>query len=152
MKTSALACLFFLLCAQPADAQYKTAVPGYHFEFPRDHLSHSDFQTEWWYYTGNLTSADGHRFGFELTFFRQAINPQEKSNPHGTFTTSISPISPSAISMAPISTTPNAPTEQAPASPESISPNNASGMAIGKSPGRARTCSSARSTSNSPCS
>ena len=42
-----------------------------HYEFPRDHFGHPDYQTEWWYYTGNLQAADGHRFGFELTFFRQ---------------------------------------------------------------------------------
>jgi predicted secreted hydrolase len=65
------AALFFL---QPLAAQYRTALPGYRFEFPRDHFSHPDFQTEWWYYTGNVKSGDGHRFGFELTFFRQAVN------------------------------------------------------------------------------
>ncbi len=53
--------------------EWKAAVPGYHYEFPRDHFSHPDYQTEWWYYTGNLRAADGHRFGFELTFFRQAV-------------------------------------------------------------------------------
>jgi predicted secreted hydrolase len=72
---SRLAC--FLAAAfslQPAAAQYRTALPGYHYEFPRDHFNHPDFQTEWWYYTGNLKSSDGHRFGFELTFFRQAVS------------------------------------------------------------------------------
>ncbi len=58
----------------PAAAQYKTALPGYQYSFPRDHFNHPDFQTEWWYYTGNLSAADGHRFGFELTFFRQAVD------------------------------------------------------------------------------
>jgi predicted secreted hydrolase len=52
---------------------YRTALPGYRFEFPRDHFSHPDFQTEWWYYTGNLQASDGHRFGFELTFFRHGV-------------------------------------------------------------------------------
>jgi predicted secreted hydrolase len=65
-----IAALFLL---QPLAAQYRTALPGYHYEFPRDHFNHPDFQTEWWYFTGNLKSADGHRFGFELTFFRQAV-------------------------------------------------------------------------------
>ena len=50
---------------------YQVAAPGYRYEFPRDHFNHPDFQSEWWYYTGNLTASDGHRFGFELTFFRQ---------------------------------------------------------------------------------
>jgi predicted secreted hydrolase len=72
---SRLACFvaaqFFL---QPIAAQYRVALPGYRYEFPRDHFSHADFQTEWWYYTGNLKSAEGHRFGFELTFFRQAVS------------------------------------------------------------------------------
>ena len=46
-----------------------TAAP-YEFEFPRDHGSHDDFATEWWYTTGHLTTSDNHRYGFELTFFR----------------------------------------------------------------------------------
>lgn len=53
-------------------ADYRVALAGYKYEFPRDHFSHPDFQTEWWYYTGNLESTEGRRFGFELTFFRQA--------------------------------------------------------------------------------
>ena len=53
---------------------YRVAVPGYRYEFPRDHFNHPDFQTEWWYYTGNLRTADGRRFGFELTFFRAAVD------------------------------------------------------------------------------
>jgi predicted secreted hydrolase len=55
-------------------AQYRTALPGYRYQFPRDHFDHPDFQTEWWYYTGNVKSADGRRFGFELTFFRQGVD------------------------------------------------------------------------------
>ena len=55
-------------------AQFRIAQPGYHYEFPRDHFDHPEFQTEWWYYTGNLKSADGHRYGFELTFFRQGVH------------------------------------------------------------------------------
>ncbi len=70
-----MACLASILLIVPAlAAQYRTALPGYRYEFPRDHFSHPDFQTEWWYYTGNVRSADGHRFGFELTFFREAVD------------------------------------------------------------------------------
>jgi predicted secreted hydrolase len=47
-------------------------LPGYRYEFPRDHFNHPGFQTEWWYYTGNLRAPDGRRFGFELTFFRSS--------------------------------------------------------------------------------
>jgi predicted secreted hydrolase len=74
MKSSARCLLLFFLAAQPAMAQYRDALPGYRYEFPRDHFNHPEFQTEWWYYTGNLTATDGRRFGFELTFFRQAVN------------------------------------------------------------------------------
>jgi predicted secreted hydrolase len=74
--------LFVLLFAwlPSVMAQYKTALPGYHYEFPRDHFNHPDYQTEWWYTTGNLTTADGHHFGFELTFFRQGVDrdPRKK--------------------------------------------------------------------------
>jgi predicted secreted hydrolase len=45
------------------------------FRFPADHGSHPDYRTEWWYYTGNLASRDGRRFGFQLTFFRTALAP-----------------------------------------------------------------------------
>ena len=63
-----------LLLLPPLAAQYRTASPGYRYEFPRDDFNHPAFQTEWWYYTGNLKSAEGRRFGFELTFFRQAVS------------------------------------------------------------------------------
>jgi predicted secreted hydrolase len=43
--------------------------------FPRDYGPHPDFQTEWWYYTGNLETAEGRRFGYQLTFFRRAVQP-----------------------------------------------------------------------------
>lgn len=45
------------------------------FVFPADHGPHPAFQTEWWYYTGNLTADNGRRFGFQLTFFRRALSP-----------------------------------------------------------------------------
>ena len=53
--------------------EFCQATGGYHFQFPRDHFSHPCYKTEWWYFTGNLSAADGRRFGFELTFFRQAV-------------------------------------------------------------------------------
>jgi predicted secreted hydrolase len=46
------------------------------FEFPRDHGPHPEYRQEWWYVTGNLDSATGERFGFELTFFRFALAPE----------------------------------------------------------------------------
>jgi predicted secreted hydrolase len=43
------------------------------WDFPTDMGAHPDYQTEWWYYTGNLESADGQHFGYQLTFFRRAL-------------------------------------------------------------------------------
>ncbi len=54
--------------------EWQRALPGYVYQFPRDHFSHPNYRTEWWYYTGNLRATDGHRFGFELTFFREAVD------------------------------------------------------------------------------
>jgi predicted secreted hydrolase len=72
---SRLALFALLLAWLPgAAAQYRAALPGYRYDFPHDHFSHPDFQTEWWYTTGNLRAADGHRYGFELTFFRQGVD------------------------------------------------------------------------------
>ncbi len=45
------------------------------FVFPRDYGAHPEFQTEWWYYTGNLATAEGRRFGFQFTIFRRALAP-----------------------------------------------------------------------------
>lgn len=41
--------------------------------FPRDHGSHPDLRTEWWYITGHA-SADGRDFGFQVTFFRTRVD------------------------------------------------------------------------------
>jgi predicted secreted hydrolase len=69
--------IVLLLCAaagaQLASPRYGEASPGYRYSFPRDHFSHPDFRTEWWYYTGNVKSADGRAFGFQVTFFRQGV-------------------------------------------------------------------------------
>ena len=43
--------------------------------FPEDFGPHPGYQTEWWYYTGNLDSPDGRHFGYQLTFFRRALRP-----------------------------------------------------------------------------
>jgi predicted secreted hydrolase len=66
-----------LLAAQTA---YRPALPGYQYSFPRDNFNHPDFQTEWWYYTGNVKSATGHTFGFQMTFFRQAVDRSPKTD------------------------------------------------------------------------
>ena len=81
--------LGLLLCTLPAtsavglaqESRFRLALPGYRFEFPRDHFSHPNFRTEWWYYSGNVRTTDGRSFGFELTFFREGIaNPYPNSS------------------------------------------------------------------------
>jgi predicted secreted hydrolase len=61
----------------PPPAPFQSAIPGYRYNFPRDHGSHPTYRTEWWYYTGHLQSKNGRSFGFELTFFRRAVPPEE---------------------------------------------------------------------------
>ncbi len=74
--TVGIAGLFLLL---PLNASFsRMAVPGYRYEFPRDNYDHPDFQTEWWYYTGNVETKEGHEFGFELAFFRRAVDRDPK--------------------------------------------------------------------------
>jgi predicted secreted hydrolase len=80
------------LCLLPlfgSGFEYREALPGYVYQFPRDHFEHEDFRTEWWYYTGNVTGPAGERYGFELVFFRQgerheasksAVPPSDKSS------------------------------------------------------------------------
>ena len=50
------------------------ARPGYVYAFPRDHGSHDDYGLEWWYFTGHLSDQSARRFGYEVTFFRKAID------------------------------------------------------------------------------
>lgn len=47
--------------------------------FPADFGPHPDYQTEWWYYTGNLDTIEGRHFGYELTFFRVAMMPPDQA-------------------------------------------------------------------------
>jgi predicted secreted hydrolase len=69
--------LFLLSFAEFAVAEnpWRLALPGRKYEFPRDHFAHSEFKTEWWYFTGNLRDSGGKRYGYQLTFFRQGIRP-----------------------------------------------------------------------------
>lgn len=55
---------------------WKSAAPGRVLRFPADHASHPEYRIEWWYYTGNLATREGRRFGYQLTFFRFGINLQ----------------------------------------------------------------------------
>lgn len=72
------------VAAGDAGAQeWRLSLPGWRYEFPRDHGSHPEFKTEWWYFTGNLRTAAGREFGYQLTFFRQGIIPPAERRPGG---------------------------------------------------------------------
>jgi predicted secreted hydrolase len=66
------------LANEPTDSQsagYLRVEGATDLEFPADYGPHLDYQTEWWYYTGNLRTAEGRHFGYQLTFFRRALVP-----------------------------------------------------------------------------
>ena len=73
------ACLIFLLFIPLAYSagfpDFKPALPGWKYVFPRDHGAHPDFKTEWWYYNGHLRDASGNEYGYQMTFFRVALVP-----------------------------------------------------------------------------
>jgi predicted secreted hydrolase len=49
---------------------YAPVRPGIDLQFPRDHGSHPQFRTEWWYLTGWVKDARGSDLGIQITFFR----------------------------------------------------------------------------------
>jgi predicted secreted hydrolase len=75
-------CVAIALAVGALGPNWRTAEPGWSYEFPRDHHAHREFKTEWWYFTGNLVDDGGHRFGYELTFFRQGIRPVAERDPN----------------------------------------------------------------------
>ncbi len=60
-----------------AGHQFTQATEVRKIEFPEDHGPHFEFQTEWWYFTGNLTSTDNQQFGFQFTIFRRAMSASQ---------------------------------------------------------------------------
>ncbi|HJZ64967.1 MAG TPA: lipocalin-like domain-containing protein [Candidatus Acidoferrum sp.] len=77
MRNRAFCAALFLAIFPVLDTPYREALPGYRYEFPRDFFAHPDFQTEWWYATGNVKTSDGRAFGYELTFFRYGVSRDE---------------------------------------------------------------------------
>ncbi len=64
------------LLGTPSAAGFDRAVHKRRFSFPADHRPHPGFRNEWWYFTGNLQTAEGRRFGYQLTLFRAALLPE----------------------------------------------------------------------------
>lgn len=53
--------------------EFERAATWRPLEFPRDHASHPEYRTEWWYFTGVLEADDGRTFGFQATWFRTGL-------------------------------------------------------------------------------
>jgi predicted secreted hydrolase len=70
-------CVVGLSGAADRSQEFRLATEDYRYEFPRDHGSHDGFRTEWWYYTGNLTTKHGRQFGYQLTFFRRGMPAEQ---------------------------------------------------------------------------
>lgn len=68
---ASLALLFWSVVA--TGNAWKQATDVRTWSFPRDHGSHPEYRTEWWYFTGNLSDETGRKYGYQLTFFRQGI-------------------------------------------------------------------------------
>lgn len=91
LLATAVAAWFWLWPTPPATLAANTSLTSYLIEetaegfaqaleptpltFPRDFGAHDAYQTEWWYYTGNLATADGREFGYQFTIFRRALAP-----------------------------------------------------------------------------
>ncbi len=60
----------------PSEDEFARAFAPRSFTFPIDHGPHLDYQTEWWYFTGNLESVEGQHYGYQLTFFRRGLSPE----------------------------------------------------------------------------
>lgn len=74
MRSSA-ALLALLLAAMAVAEPWRTVTTPLSLAFPADHGAHPEHRTEWWYVTGLLAGPDGRRFGYQLTFFRQGLEP-----------------------------------------------------------------------------
>jgi predicted secreted hydrolase len=61
---------FAWLCGGAVAQDYAQVTPGFELQFPRDHGSHPQFRTEWWYLTGWVKKPDGTDLGIQITFFR----------------------------------------------------------------------------------
>ncbi len=73
-----LAILFVCVSALAIADNWKRIAAPLATSFPRDHGSHDEYRTEWWYATGIVHTTDAaRRFGWQLTFFRQGVEPGE---------------------------------------------------------------------------
>lgn len=72
---TAQASLLPLLTEEDTAGFARATLPN-NIQFPRDFGPHPEYQTEWWYYTGNLEGENGRLFGYQFTIFRRALTPE----------------------------------------------------------------------------
>ncbi len=74
------------LSGEDAAADYPRVTGSEPLRFPRDHGAHPEYRHEWWYLTGQLETARGRHFGYQITFFRFNLDPQapERASAWGT--------------------------------------------------------------------
>ncbi len=64
---------------------FKQALEPRLFQFPQDHLAHQAYKTEWWYFSGNIStdslnkSDKSRKFAYQFTLFRFALQPENLS-------------------------------------------------------------------------
>jgi len=67
-----------VIVRRPTPPTFRQASPDRPPRLPCDEAAHFDVQSEWWYYSGFLTTAAGREYGFELVFFKVFIPSQAR--------------------------------------------------------------------------
>ncbi|MGB5219373.1 MAG: lipocalin-like domain-containing protein [Smithella sp.] len=74
IKILSAVCFSFLILACAPVYTINHSLPEKPLNMPFDEAAHNWAQSEWWYYTGHLTTEDKREFGYELTFFKRITN------------------------------------------------------------------------------
>jgi len=71
--------------ASGQDNSFKQVIKPREFHFPRDHLAHQAYKSEWWYFSGNMStdalsqSGKNRNFSYQFTLFRFALQAEKKT-------------------------------------------------------------------------
>ena len=60
-----------------SDGSFEQASEVRTFEFPKDHGPHPTFESEWWYFTGNLSADNDDHYGYQFTIFRRSTTTDQ---------------------------------------------------------------------------
>ena len=70
-----------IVSEEDSDLKFAKVARPSQISFPSDHGPHTDFRTEWWYFTGNLLTPDKTHFGYQFTIFRRAVSAEKPDLP-----------------------------------------------------------------------